>query len=424
MASEGFAGMNKRTTIAVAAAALLLLLMAAPVGAAHTYVGFSTGTALEFTITPPDSDPTGLVVGFSDAAVQSGPSEDGCTQGNACAEGAGELLFGDSATATAPGDPGPHEVTAFELPEALDDILIADIGIGRAQASSGADTSAHGEGGAATLSITVTETVLGSDAGEPIEDTLQDLSDTLLGPLEDNETTEQLGEQVKGLFDLLIENLANAPLADIAVGASSAEADDVSGITTASAEAQGAQVLVAPFPNPLPGVPALVIIDVGAASVSVSSDQFDATADADPAIVRLRVFDPAQALETPDDPYQEVEVALGEEETCAGASPLIVCIAPSAESTEITGSGATAIATAVGVSLFEDPLPTVRLRLAETEAGVNSAPPPAEPTAPPAPSDPTPQPDLPRTGGGMALPALALLGLGGAGWFGLRRMHG
>jgi hypothetical protein len=403
----------KRKTIALLAAALLLLL-ALPAMAAPTYVGRATATGLELTLAG-----EGLVIGFSEAAVQSSASDEACgaDRGNACAQGAGALLIGETAEAHAPGNEGPADATALPLPEDLSPLLNGEIGAARAEAAFAAGAgSARGDGGAITLELTATQTLA---ENVPLQDALEQVSEGLLGPIADGDPTG-LGERLKGTVDQLVENLDVAPLLTLSGAPSISTATHEGGVTTATATAKGIVLVLAPTPaSLLPLAPeGLVIVEVGDATATATTDETSAEADFDPALVRIRIFDPTTGG------YDEIPVAPGQSQCIPGieGTPLETCITVGGGETVVEGAGAAAAAAGVSIRALADPLPTLQLSLAAAEAAVAAAPAPApEPTPTPTPPPPAPQPDLPRTGTGLLVPSLGLLTLGTAGWFGLRR---
>lgn len=403
--------MNKRL-IAGLVGALLLLTMPAAM-AQDAFVGTSTSTGLELTV-----DGEGVVIGFSEAAVQSAPDEEACgsDRGSACARGAGELLSGTVAEAHAPGNEGPDEATGAELPEALEPLLTAELGIGRAEADSNGMLWAQGEGGAATADVNVTQTLFedGEEVFGPVQDGLQDVIDTVLSPIAEEDPTGTAA-LVEGALQLLVDNLDDAPLATIAVSPTASQASDDGNVTSASATAQGARILVAPFVEDVPELPeALIIIEVSEANASVTSDRLSAEADADPAIVRVQFFN----AETGE--FEVIEIAPGTEAvTIAEGTPLETTIFPAGSATEVSDTGASARAAGVRIEALADPAPQLIMSLSYAEAAVNAEA--VEP--PPQQEEPEPEPDLPRTGTNVATGGLLLLGLGAAGWYGTRRLR-
>lgn len=364
------------------------------------FAGVANATALELLLAE-----QGLTIGFTDARVQSGPTADGC-DGDlvACAQAAGELLLGETAEASAPGNPGPNQATAFELPPELEELLALDIGVATAQAS--VTPTAAGDAAASLVEVNLTQTLAES---LPLQDTLQTVSDSLLEPIAEEPTG--VASTLKGSLDFIIANLDEVPLATIDVGPSSSDSSNAAGITRASASAEGAKMVVVPTPDPAlldVGIEGLVIVEVGSASVDVSSDAVTGQASADPAIVRVSVLDTATLS------YDVIEVVPGASECVAEGTPLRICI--SLAGTEIVqdGPNAAAAAQAVQIRALADPLPELLLSLAAVEAGVSAAP------APPPPPPPS-GPPLPVTGLTLLLPGLALIGVGSASFLAVRR---
>lgn len=393
-----------RTRTGLAAAALMLLAVPQPSGAAHTYTGVASATGLELTVTPPEGEPQGLTIGFTQSAVQSGPTEEGC-EGDAvaCASAAAALEpFGTTVTATSPGDEGPKASTAFTLPEGLAPLLLADV----AGATAGArhvpgDSAGRADAGVSTIDVTVTQTLV--ESVPPIQDALDAVNENL-GPIFEQDPTGTIGPILSGALDQIATNLGSGPVARVSAGPSSSNVTDLEGRTSATARANGAVVTLLPPPDDALAVAplGLVTIEVGAASATATTDQTTATGSFDPAIVRVRVFDPSQ-----ESMYREVAVATGQERTCVGTAPLVACIGAGSGTTTAQGAAASAAAQGVTVELLAAPLPTVRLQLAAATAGVNAAPPAPSPS-------PTPPPvvgseTLPRTGGSLAVPTLAIL---------------
>lgn len=369
------------------------------------FVGTASATSLELTLAG-----QGLTVGFTDARVQSGPSADGCADDQvACSEAAGELLLGEVAEAFAPGNEGPNDATAFQLPAELEQLLVLDIGTAVAEAST--VPSAGADAAAATTELTLTETLAEQ---VDVQGPLQEISDSLVGPVADGDPSGQIGERLKQSLDFVIENLDQAPLATLAVGPSSSDSESVDGVTSASALSQGAELILVPTGDQELvdlGFPGLVIVEVSRAEVSVSTDATTGQATADPSIVRLSVLDPTELS------YDVLEVAPGQSACAAEGTPLQICV--SAADSEIVQDGPNAAAAADGVRIeaLADPLPQLVLGLAAAEAGVSAAA--APPQAPPPPAEPAAP--LPTTGFTLLLPGLALVGAGGASFALVRR---
>lgn len=388
-----------------------LLLSAMPAAAqsdatvpeADKYAGVATATSLELSLAG-----EGLTVGFTDVAVQSGPSEDGCPPDQvACAQAAGELLLGETAEAWAPGNEGPNTATAFELPPELEQLLVLDIGTAVAEAST--LPSADADADAATTELTLTETL----ANEvEVQEPLQTISDGLLDPIADSDPTG-LTERLKTTLDTIIANLDENPLLTLAVGPSHSEAINEGGITSAEALSQGAELLLVPFDDPVlleAGIPALAIVEVSRAQASATTDGATGQASADPSLARISVLDTTTLS------YDVLEVTPGESACALEDTALVICVSVADSEVVQDGSNAAAAANGVRIEAFADPLPQLVLGLAAAEAGVSAALPPP----PPPPAEPAQQP-LPTTGLTFLLPGLALIGVGGASVAAMRR---
>lgn len=378
----------------------------APSGA--LFAGVASATGLELTL-----QGQGLTVGFTDARVQSGPTEDGCEGDRvACAQAAGELLLGETAEAFAPGNPGPNEATAFSLPAELEPL--ANLDVGRAVAEASTAPSANADAAAATLELNATRT-LAEDA--PVQEPLREISDSLVGPVADGDPTGEVGPRLKESLDFIIDNLDETPLVTLDVAPSSSESTNVNGTTAASAVTQGAEMVVVPTGDQQLidlGFPGLILVEVSRAEVSVSTDATTGTANADPAIVRISVLDP-EALS-----YDVIEVAPGQSACAAEGTPLQVCVSAAGSEVVQDGPNAAAAAQGVRITALAEPLPELVVALAAAEAGVSAAPPP-EPAAP---APPAPAQELPVTGFTLLIPGLLLLGLGGTGFAVSRRRRG
>lgn len=378
----------------------------APSGA--LFAGVASATGLELTL-----QGQGLTVGFTDARVQSGPTEEGCEGDRvACAQAAGELLLGETAQAFAPGNPGPNDATAFSLPAELEPL--ANLDVGRAVAEASTAPSANADAAAATLELNATRT-LAEDA--PVQEPLREISDSLVGPVADGDPTGEVGPRLKESLDFIIDNLDETPLVTLDVAPSSSESTNVNGTTAASAVTQGAEMVVVPTGDQQLidlGFPGLILVEVSRAEVSVSTDATTGTANADPAIVRISVLDP-EALS-----YDVIEVAPGQSACAAEGTPLQVCVSAAGSEVVQDGPNAAAAAQGVRITALAEPLPELVVALAAAEAGVSAAPPP-EPAAP---APPAPAQELPVTGFTLLIPGLLLLGLGGTGFAVSRRRRG
>lgn len=442
-----------RRTWTVVAAAAILTLMAGPASAAHTYVGTAEATSFELSVAG-----EGIVVGDTTAGVQSSAGDDAlCAEGQqACATAAGEAVFGGTAQATAPGNPGPNSVTAFstdELPEGLP--VTGSFGAAEAEASAAPDESARGDAQAAALSVgsggdnpfgALTDELSGllqpgEDSDGPTGTPLDDIIGQLPGG-EDNPLSPVLEPLTQGLEDLTGQLSEGGTLVDIALGTSHAEsADDEDQVTTAAAVAEGGTVSL---------IGGLVGVNAGDSRVAVQTDQQEATADASsgPLTVSIggdqlpaQLRDGLQQLfgQLPDNPLLGVD---GDTLTITVPEGQAVCLAdqigeqlpPEADqllplldiylsaggtTTEVDGAGAAARADGFALELFNDncgptgdadPLgaaPAVVLNAASAQAAVASAAAPEEEPAPAPEAEAAP--NLPKTGGGAALVGIGVL---------------
>lgn len=393
--------MTKTRLLALAFGALLLA--AAPANAQHTFTGTATAVGLELLVAG-----QGLTIGFSEAALQSTAGAPACDAAVACAEATGAVLVQESATASAPGNPGPNSSVALTTSDTpLGDAVLLDLGIAAAEASQAADTaSASANAAAADVHLTATQTLAET---VPLQESLQPIVDAL-DPLAETAPAGTV-DRIQASLQQILDGLVDAPLVSIALGPSDSTTVDTGGVTTATASAKGAVITVAPTAVSLPTAPeGLIIIEVGAASATATTDQRAASATFDPAVVRVSIFDP---LTGEYDPV--IEVAPGQSGCQTDGTPLEgvldLCIAAGGGETTQDGAGAAAVAAGVSITLDLAGQDVLDLALARAEVGVNAAPPAAAPA--PAPTTPPPGINLPRTGGGALVPGLVVMGLAG-----------
>lgn len=384
-----------------------LAMIALPAGADHAFFASSSATGLEVTLAG-----QGLTIGSTDATIQSVASDEGCGSGTvACANAVGLLLGQEPlttgvASASSPGDEGPNDATGFPIPEGLNPLLAGAIGPAQAAASGTEDPSASSDAGVFELAVTATQTLADN---LPVQDILDEVGTQVLDPIADGDPTGIVG-RVRDTVDLISTNLSETPILTIAGGPSSSTAESRNGVVTATGSAHGVNITVVPTPANLPTVPdGLVVIQIGAASATVSSDQFEAKADFDAALVRLKFLDPGSGE------YDVIEIPVNASECTPFAGtplePLTVCVTVADGTTSVEGAKASASAAGVAITAFADPLPQVRIATAAADAVVNAAPPADEPPAAPAAPPASAPPSLPRTGAAAVLPALGLLGL-------------
>ncbi len=410
--------MTKARVTALLAAALVLLV-AAPAHADHTFVGVGRALGLEIGMEGEE-----VTFGFAEAAVQSGPSDDGCgtTRGNACASGAGALLLADSAEAFAPGGAAEDEVDPTALPQDPWPGLFGEIGGARAQASVGSHTSsARGEGHALSAELLAPPDAIADEAYRTGLEALVAALEALPDDVDDPELVERL----LAALTRLIEDSEHQPIAAISGGATTTTSDDADGKTTATATAHGTVIVVAPTEanNPPEAPEGLVILEIGEASATASTDQKNAEASFTAPEVTVRVFNPTTGV------YDTAEVAPGESTCGAAGTPLEICVTAGDGEDTVEGAGAAAAAAGVAVAAFDDPVPTLELTLAQAEAAVAAATSTTQPNGSSGGGTSVggsggssgSGSELPRTGAGYTLPGLALIATGAAGLLALRR---
>lgn len=384
----------KRVLIASMAAALALGSGTATAAEPDKFLGDANAVGLELTI-----QGSGLTIGYSKAVVEEGLEEDAtatCEKGAvACAVAAGELALGETAKSWWPGNAEKTSATAFELPSDFSPLLTAQIG--EAVANSNGTPTAVAAGGAAQLTVTATETLYNA-LPQGLRDGLEELTTTLEEQAASNDPTG-IFEQAFGTLDQLRENIESAPILQVWAGGSDSRSTVDGDTVTTVGEAAGSIVVVAPFAGSTEENPqGLVIVTVGKALATATSNQFEATSDFTPAIVSMQVFD------TTTGEYETIAVE-GDSDCAFEGTPLQICVTAGSGAKTTDGASAAARADAVRVEAFPDTL-AVSLRLASAEAAVGAAPPPA-----PAPAPAPEEPSMPRTGGGLVLPGAILIGV-------------
>ncbi len=408
-------------TKVIALAVCALVAAAAPASGAENreFIATANGTALKLTITEPGGEPQGVTVGASSALVQSSATKD-CA-GTACASSAAAVEpFGETADVVAKKTTKKDSAEGFVVPEGFEPILSGALGTATVTANPAPSPKADAEATAGSLEVNVLKTLL-----DPVQkeldgavDQITDGLEPILGPVESGDPTG-LTTEVRKLVDALIPALADNPVAVAEVGASGATAADSgkTGVTTATAVAEGADVKLAPVPTLAPN--GVFHVKVGDATATVTSDGEKATKSSKGSIVKLFVVDLSTAKAGD---YREVDVATDQPEQCFGQSPLVICIIAGGTAEEGEGPQAGATAAAVRIRAFADaddpgannPLRGLTLAVAEAVAGVNAA---IDEPAVTVLERPEPEPDpeereLPSTGGGLIPLGLAVLGTG------------
>jgi len=411
-----------RTRVVALLVGVLLMVMAPGASAETTYVGTARATGLQLTLRD-----QGLIIGPSEARMGSQAVE-GCPPDVvACASARGAAPFTESVTALRPGNMGPNSSNRGTTQgTGLAQAAVVTFGPALAEVR-GPETStafARGTSGGAAVDVTLTQTLTSEIPQlQDAIDRVLDGAGTVLDQVEQRDPTGVVG-RVQGTLDELLRDLDSGPIASLVVGPTESLVTNSETSTTSVARASSLTLVLAPTPGvPLLTPEGLVIVEVGPAQATATSDRTGATAEVNAAVARIRILDPTKP---PDDPnrFTTINVASGRGRQClstSGAPPQLaalidVCVTAGGGDTSIEGAAAAARASGVSVETFFMGTPLITANVGDAVVGVNSAipvPPPGQtpPTPEPAPT-PTSPTDLPRTGGSSALPALLLLGLG------------
>lgn len=382
-----------------------LLIAAAPASAqeatatARTFAARAEATALQLWLGGEAGG--GIKIGHTTAAMRSDTSVEFCEgEELTCATGAGEVSY-NQAKAAHPGTASDDQ-TGGALPEELAPLLRLVVGEAKAQA---APTSAQGDAGLARLSLTATQTV--AENIPQLQEGLREISNQILGPIAEGDPSGEVGPRIKQTVDYLVDNLSASPLVTLDVMPSHSRVSDDANVAMAHAVAKGIVLAISPTPTHTAIAPeGFIIVEVGVAEVTAYSD--GRPSESDPAAVRISIFNPVTGE------YDVIPVAAGDYICVAEDTPLQTCVGLGSAQAE---AGA-ARSGGVTIDALEGNLV---LEVGAAEVGASQA---AAPAPGPAPvPEPAPAP-LPTTGGGLALPALGLLGLGSLGAFGLRRRVG
>lgn len=372
-----------RLRVAVLAAVAVLVVALAPLaGANHTFAATATATGFDLRV----AEMGRLSLGFADARVASTPVM-GCPPGTlSCATGGGLVLTGQTATATRPGDMGPNSTTPTTTGGTpLGDAALVTVGAGTAQVTAPPGPIARADGSAATIDVTATQTLV--ETVPAVDDAIQtglETIDTILGPVQDADPTGVV-ERVNESVDALIGDLAGAPIATVFVGQSRAFVMDDETVTSAVAAGGGATLVLAPTPGNTAAVPeGLVIVELGAATATATTNQRQATAESLSALVRIRVLDPTTGT------FNDVVLPAGVDRMCLSDTPagpvaavFDVCVIAGGGQTTMTGSAAAARSAGASVEAFVMGTELLALNLADAIVGVNAVPPAQVPTPPP-----------------------------------------
>lgn len=349
---------------------------------------------------------TGLTLGLSDASLSSTPDATGHGLGALTPAGG---VTEQTVKATADGQTvGSKDVTCSPL--SLPQVPI--VSLSTACSSALASIS----GGLPTASSTGQVAKVGIGAGgildqvplAPVQSQVDQIVSTLQ-PLFD--TLQNAGLDVHSVLDDLLTAITDGgDLVSVELGTSVSNVTSAAPSVTAEANAPAAKITLLnrdKLPVPLPPV---VTIETGSGAAKVVRDRATgaATPTFDPALVRVTVADDiAKALSLPTN---TVQLAPGQTFCLPLPAPLgdSCVIAASGSTDKAADGGVTAKAAAVQLDLLKGlPNGGVHFALAEATAGVSGKV--AQPaTAAAAPATPDTPRTLPRTGGGLPVPAGAV----------------
>ncbi|HWB71491.1 MAG TPA: cell wall-binding repeat-containing protein [Egibacteraceae bacterium] len=349
-----------------------------------------------------------LVIGLTEAAVQTDPTAGHCAINTlACAQAASLAPpLGQLVTATASDQTtadSTHE--SIPIPAPLSEVVSGEILAAFAQAVTNPHPQAIGESGLADLEVKLPAGILPEDLAaalgdlggtldglldggltEPlpdlggVTDTVGGTTDTVLGgdavftaatdPTAAADTTG-LVARLSDAVDQVLADPANTPLATINLTPGRSLSEEVDFDTTATATSVGATIVVLPTAASLPEAPeGLIVLQVAAAQAEAAYDAATelGSAEAAPVSVRLNALD----LNTGDLLNLNLLEGVGVDQQCTGVTPLTVCVGLG--SSDVIEDGSTASATAAGLTLrlFEGPLPQIGLDIAAAHAAVEA----------------------------------------------------
>lgn len=235
-----------------------------------------------------------LAFGITSSRTANGATDE--CEGIACATAAAAVEpFGEQASATSPGNPGPNEVQAFDVGEdadpQLEQLLAATVGAATAQTSD--QPSAAGTANGATIDLVLTQTVVDNLPPELTEGLQDGISQIVEGlePVAEGDPTGVIGGLTETL-DGLLADLSASPLFRLQLGESASTSDFAEGTVSARAQAAGAILTILPTPESTPLVPqGLAIIEVTPSFAEASADGTnEATANAEGSIARITLL--------------------------------------------------------------------------------------------------------------------------------------
>jgi hypothetical protein len=415
--------MKSRALIALVVA-VLLFGAAAVAYADHAYTGHARVVGL--TLHLQDDD---VLAGLTDARVQSGPVKDGCRgTTNACAMAAGLAEpLGRTARASAPGEQGTKTAPATVLTPTgstlLGQTIGARIGQSTAVATPPADTKAKGTASKNVVALNLGQQV--AAVQQRLRTEVPSLADGLTALAKDDPSG--VTRRVADGLNRIAQDPATQPLITITTGPALSESSDRQGKTTATAIANGGQVIIGPAA--LPDAPlertavgnatseGFLVLRISKSMATATTDQKTGTADFSPPEVTV--------LSLADVGLGKVTMAPGQSNCFAVNTPFETCVAVSSGAKRVEGAAAAAAVGGVQISaLRTQGKGAVHLRLGVVDVGVNAAdrtvsvntPGASTPEHTPERSAPAAKPSrvLPETGGAnLAVPGLMLLGASG-----------
>lgn len=342
-----------RLRLMVVTAALVAVAAVPASGSVERYAGEARAGGAQV-----DIDHADLTVSDSEAGIARGwgPHETVqppceltwlCATAMTASSGAADRSVHTRPATADPDDPGPNEVTAVSVPALVQPTLDGHVSRALAEVTPSPERArGHSDGAALTLNAATPA------ARRALADTVDEA----------------------------------AGLAALTVGSSESATEETHGVTRARATGSGGRLVIAPRRQPDPGGEAngAIVVDVSGGTATAAADRVDntATAEAEAAVARVRVWDPR------NDVYHEVEIGPGREPvTVAEGTPLETTVYPATTDTEHHGDHlvpaasqevwATATARGVRIEAFETPLPEAVITVGRAHAGAGGE---SEPT--------------------------------------------
>lgn len=309
-----------------------------------------------------------------------------------------------------PGNEGDIADTCAtpDLPPQLDSLLAIDAACGFSQSGAqGNVPTTSNEGRVTNIELTADFSNVSGD--------LQQVKDDLIEGLEG--VIGMLPPEAQNLLEEILLGLDTGNVGEIKVGRATSDIRTLSGGGVEVESKAGAIKIgllgvpdLDPQGNPIPGTAdpltnGLIIIEVGDASstASISGSDFGLSADADAALIRVKIRDITQVTPT----YIEEEVAPGETQIILEGTPAESTITAADTNTEVTSTVALAASDAVSLHLLQgnEFMGGIRLGLARTTAAASLAQDPNESPSPSVkPTTEVSPKELPATGADNRLP--------------------